>query len=40
MGQAPDSVRAAADHVTASNLPGEDGAAKALERFVLERADS
>ena len=37
MGNAPASVQAVADHVTASNAPGDDGAARALERFVLGR---
>ena len=36
MGQAPESVRALADHVTASNEEGEDGAARAIERLFLE----
>ena len=35
MGNAPPSVRDVCDHVTASNAEGDDGAAKALERFVL-----
>lgn len=35
MGNAPDEVKAAADAVTASNA--EDGAAQAIERFVLGR---
>lgn len=35
MGQAPDAVRAAAMHVTASN--NEDGVAKAIDAFILPR---
>ena len=35
MGNAPDAVRAVADHVSASNAEGDDGAARAIERFVL-----
>ena len=34
--RAPDPVRAVADHVTASNDEDENGAALALERFVLQ----
>ena len=36
MGQAPERVQAAADHVTASNAEGDDGAADALERLFLD----
>ena len=35
MGNAPPSVQRVCDHVTASNEEGDDGAARALERFVL-----
>lgn len=35
MGNAPPSVQAVAQHVTASNKDGDDGAARALERFFL-----
>ena len=35
MGNAPDAVKATAQHVSATNAPGEDGGAAAIERFVL-----